>query len=248
MYLGVRTRGTRKGTHGQTEACRHPLSRTQEWQIQGDCCRPSRLQGKLGTKLKRPLNTDSRATANTLKWAVVAELKAIVDRAGRDAPQGDHLTREALELATHRVTVRDDQELAQLDEEIVRRADEMLGDPVATEADPDTGDPVYIYDAGRESAAGLFAAMASGRATPIGYHHGDFLAQSLTKARTKSDDRRAIAFLSAWCDQTSTPATLEAITSLRTSSSVKGRSNSSCGVAGSGILILSHTSASTSSR
>jgi hypothetical protein len=54
--------------------------------------------------------------------------------------------------------------------------------------------------------------MASGRATPIEYHHGDFLAQSLTKARTKSDERRAIAFLSAWCDQTSTPATLEAIT------------------------------------
>ena len=52
----------------------------------------------------------------------------------------------------------------------------------------------------------------SGRATPIEYHHGDFLAQFLTKARTKSDDRRAIAFLSAWCDQTSTPATLEAIT------------------------------------
>src|ERR1700734_2714003 len=51
--------------------------------------------------------------------------------------------------------------------------------------------------------------MASGRATPIEYHHGDFLAQSLTKARTKSDDRRAIAFLSAWCGQTGTPATLE---------------------------------------
>ena len=173
---------------------------------------PRALQGKLGTKLKRPLNTDSRATANTIKWAVVAELKAIIDRAGRDVPEGDHLTREALELATHRVTIRDDQELGQLDEEIVRRAEEMLGDPVATETDPDTGGPVYIYDAGRESAAGLFAAMASGRATPIEYHHGDFLAQSLTKARTKSDDRRAIAFLSAWCDQTGTSATLEAIT------------------------------------
>ena len=111
---------------------------------------PRALQGALGTKLKRPLNTDSRATANTLKWAVVAELKAIIDRAGRGVAQGDHLTREALELATHRVTVRDDQELAQLDEEIVRRADEMLGDPVATETDPDTGGPVYIYDAGRE--------------------------------------------------------------------------------------------------
>ena len=58
-------------------------------------------------------------------------------------------------------------------------------------------------------SCGLFAARASGRATPIEYHHGDFLAQSLTKARTKSDDRRA--FLSAWCRQTNTPATLEAI-------------------------------------
>jgi hypothetical protein len=36
--------------------------------------------------------------------------------------------------------------------------------------------------------------------------------------------------------------------SLRTSSSVKGRSRSSCGVAGSGISILSHTSVSTGSR
>jgi hypothetical protein len=47
---------------------------------------PRALQGKLGTKLKRPLNTDSRATANTLKWAVVAELKTIIDRAGRERP------------------------------------------------------------------------------------------------------------------------------------------------------------------
>ena len=49
---------------------------------------PRALQGKLGTKLKRPLNTDSRATANTLKWAVVAELKAIIDRAGREGKHG----------------------------------------------------------------------------------------------------------------------------------------------------------------
>ena len=172
-YFGVRTRGTRKGTHGQTEHADTRYLELKNGKYRVTVAVPRALQGKLGTKLKRPLNTDSRATANQLKWAVVAELKAIIDRAGRDVPQGDHLTREALELATHRVTIRDDQELAQLDEEIVRPAEEMLGDPVATEMDPDTGGPVYIYDAGRESAAGLFAAMASGRATPIEYHHGD---------------------------------------------------------------------------
>jgi hypothetical protein len=67
---------------------------------------PRVLHGKLGTKLKRLLNADSRATANIVKWAVFAELKVIIDRAGRDVPQGDNLIREALELATHRVTVR----------------------------------------------------------------------------------------------------------------------------------------------
>jgi hypothetical protein len=67
------------------------------------------------------LNADSRATANTVKWAVFAELKVIIDRAGRDIPQGDNLIREALELATHRVTVRDGQELAQL-RQLSRRA------------------------------------------------------------------------------------------------------------------------------
>jgi hypothetical protein len=39
------------------------------------------LHGKLGTKLKRRLqNADCRATANTLKCAVFAELKVIIDR------------------------------------------------------------------------------------------------------------------------------------------------------------------------
>ena len=101
-------RGYAEGYSWPAEACRHPLSRTQEWEIQGHCSRPSR------PPRPRPLNTDSRATANTLKWAVVAELKAIIDRAGRGVAQGDHLTREAMELATHRVTLTDDQELAQL--------------------------------------------------------------------------------------------------------------------------------------
>jgi hypothetical protein len=36
--------------------------------------------GKLGTKLKRPQSADCRATANTLKCAVFAELKVIIDR------------------------------------------------------------------------------------------------------------------------------------------------------------------------
>jgi site-specific recombinase XerC len=173
---------------------------------------PRALHGKLGTRLKRPLHTDSRATANALKWAVVAELRGIIDRAASGTPAADSGTREALEIAAHRATVRDPEELEQLDEAIARRADEMRGDPIATEADAETGGPVYIHDQDRESRAGLFHAMATGKATPIDYHHPAFLAAQMTKARTKGDDRRAIAFLKAWCDQTGTAATLEAIT------------------------------------
>jgi hypothetical protein len=51
-----------------------------------------------GDEAQRPLNADSRATANTLKWAVFAELKVIIDRAGRDVPQGDNLIRERWSL------------------------------------------------------------------------------------------------------------------------------------------------------
>jgi hypothetical protein len=54
--------------------------------------------------------------------------------------------------------------------------------------------------------------MAMGRATPIGYHHAAYLSHSHTKARTQGDSRRAIAFLTEWCGEAGTQATLEAIT------------------------------------
>ena len=97
-YFGVRRRGTRKGTHGRPKHADTRYLELKNGKYRVTVAVPRALQGTLGTKLKRPLNTDSRATANTLKWAVVAELKAIIDRAGRGVPHGDHLTREALEL------------------------------------------------------------------------------------------------------------------------------------------------------
>ncbi|QHG70112.1 DUF6538 domain-containing protein [Ensifer adhaerens] len=44
---------------------------------------PRQLQGKLGTKLKRSLGTDSLSEANRLKWDVVAEFRATIDQARR---------------------------------------------------------------------------------------------------------------------------------------------------------------------
>ena len=173
---------------------------------------PRPLHAKLGTRLKRNLNTTSRATANALKWTVVAELKAIIERASRDTPAASEPAHEALAIAAHRATLRDPEAVAALDEVIAERAEEMQGDPVATEKDADTGAAVYLYDPDREAAAVSFADLAMGRATPVAPHHPTFVAAQLTKARTKGDDRRALGFLLVWCEHTGTPATLEAIT------------------------------------
>jgi hypothetical protein len=106
---------------------------------------PRPLHTQLGSRLKRPLNTTSLATANALKWAVVAELRAIIDKAARGNPKADQPADEALTIAAHRAALRDPEAVAQLDEAVADQAEEMRGDPVAVEAD-DEGRPVYVYD------------------------------------------------------------------------------------------------------
>jgi hypothetical protein len=172
---------------------------------------PRPLHGQLGSRLKRPLNTASLSTANALKWQIVAELRAIIERTAQGNPKADQPANEALSIAAHRATLRDAKAVRELDEEIIHRADEMRGDPVETEADG-RGHPVYVYDQDREAKATLFADLALARATPIGHHHAAYLSHSLTKARTQGDSRRAIAFLTEWCGRVGIAATLEAIT------------------------------------
>jgi integrase len=179
-----------------------------KWRVTVATPRP--LHGQLGSRLKRPLNTTSLATANALKWTVVAELRAIIERSARGNPKADQPADEALTIAAHRAALRDPEAVAQLDEAVADRADDMRGEPVATEADGN-GNPVYLYDPQREAQASTFADMAMGRATPIGHHHAAYLSYSNTKARTQGDSRRAIAFLTEWCGRAGVAATLEAI-------------------------------------
>jgi site-specific recombinase XerC len=171
---------------------------------------PRPLHAALGTRLKRPLNTTSLATANALKWAVVAELRAIIERTAVGNPEADQPADEALAIAAHRAKIMDPEEREALDEEIARRADEMRGDPVETVAD-ERGGPLYLYDRDREARASTFADLAMGRATPLSHHHDTYLSHSQTKVRTQGDSKRAIAFLTEWCGRVGLPATLEAI-------------------------------------
>src|SRR5262245_61070651 len=102
---------------------------------------PRALQRELGTKLKRALNTDSLAVANTLKWRVVGELReGLLKAATKGGKQS--LIDEALELAALRA--RADADIENLDYGIELRAEQLRGDPVEAEAAPD-GSPLYVY-------------------------------------------------------------------------------------------------------
>ncbi|MDQ0475239.1 DUF6538 domain-containing protein [Labrys wisconsinensis] len=171
---------------------------------------PRELQGKLGTRLKRPLHTDSLAVANRIKWQALAELRAVIEHARNVTGKGA-IIREAIELAAYRSRARDPEEIANLDDAIVDRAIELQGPVVGSEEDVDGG-PVPIFDPEKERAALEFAEVAQGRATPIALYHPDYLNQSINKRRTKADDERSLRFLLAWCERERVRPTLQAIT------------------------------------
>lgn len=63
---------------------------------------------------------------------------------------------------------------------------------------------------GRQAAL-AFAAVASGKATPLRAYVEDWFEEKSHSAGYKSDVQRAIARLEAWCASTATPPTIEAI-------------------------------------
>jgi hypothetical protein len=171
---------------------------------------PRDLHAKLGTRLKRPLHTDSLAVANRLKWQAVSELRKEIESARSEAGR-PALAREALELAKYRARAADDDERAQVDEAIALRAEEIGGHPVDVVEVPGVGD-VPTYDRERERQAEEFVALARGEATPIALHHEHYLSQQTTKRRTKADDQRALKFLLTWCESNRVQPILQAIT------------------------------------
>ena len=171
---------------------------------------PRELQAKLGTRLKRSLQTDSLAAGSKLKWAVVSEFRAMIESA-REGSGKDPLRQEAVEVAEYRARAVTEAEREMLKDAAVERAHELLGDPVRTYSD-EAGEPSYLYDVKRKAQADAYADIALGRATPIDLHHDAYLAQSPTKVRSKADDRRAMAYLVEWCARRGVRPVLQAIT------------------------------------
>jgi len=174
---------------------------------------PRELQKTLGTRLKKPLNTDSLSLANRLKFRVVAELKERIELA-REITLGSPrcVMREAVKIAELSRRVTCDEERDELQAAIRERAAEIVGPDAREIVDPRTGEAFPLPDPGRAALATDFVAVANGRATPLATHHAEFLAEAGNKERTRADDVRAIQYLTDWCRRERLPATLEAVT------------------------------------
>lgn len=158
---------------------------------------PKHLRSAMGTRLKRPLHTDSLSIANQLKWPIVYEFKNLIAAGGRPPSDAAAL---AEEFRLQRAAARDAEELDAIDEGIEITADMMRGPEVRVGRDHITGEEFPVYDVAREVAAGSFAQLAKGAAVPIDHLHSQYLERLTVKPRTRADDARAVKLLKQWCE------------------------------------------------
>lgn len=178
------------------------------------------------TRLKRSLDTHSRAEAERRKHAVIAEFFAMIEaaRQGRlskatvtglaaSAEMSDkELISLALDLRSNLQIQDEDAPAFELEREgIYQIAERIRGQEVAT--DEETDSPVF--DPERERKAGRFLRVALGKETPIREPLGLFHDQSKWSPRTKADSARAIDLLERWCEDNRVPFVVEAITRKR---------------------------------
>ena len=171
---------------------------------------PRDLHDRMPTRLKRPLHTDSLAVANRLKWPVIAELKAEIDRARGGTVKAKHI-QDALEMAEMLRKAKTEEEREAIREGIMISGEAMLGPLYKRGEDPDTGEPIYEHHPEREAAAGEFVRVALGKYTLVDLHHGAYLESLTVKSRTRADDVRAMKYLKEWCKRESVEPALQAI-------------------------------------
>ena len=175
---------------------------------------PRDLQKKVGkTRLKRALATDSLITAQALRWPIVAEMKKELERHRSGKPSSPRV-KEAWEYRAYLERAKEPHEQEALDNAISLRQEQILGDPIGEhEADPINGeDAGPIYDPDRLREAKVFGGIARGEGTPIASALGLYHGQKDRKARTMTDDTRAVEYLEDWCRQAGTEPFIEKMT------------------------------------
>lgn len=171
---------------------------------------PRDLHDRMPTRLKRPLNTDSLAVANRLKWPVIAELKAEIERARGGTLKAKHL-QDAIEMAEMLRKAKTAEEREAIRDGVMLSSEGMLGPLYYRGDDPDTGEPIYEHRPEREKEAGEFVRVALGMSTLVDLHHAAYLESLTVKPRTRADDVRAMKYLKAWCKREEVEPSLQAI-------------------------------------
>lgn len=157
---------------------------------------PKKLQKAIGsTKLKRDLGTDSLAVANTLKWGVLAEMRAELQLSDKSRPLAPNtFDSAALALRSKILNASSDIEAQMLRDRIADKAEEILGNPVAQDQSGD-----YVYDQHRENTADRFFEIANGKKTPLDFHRETYVSHLKVKSKTLADDIRAFNHVVSWC-------------------------------------------------
>ncbi|WP_291375072.1 DUF6538 domain-containing protein [Devosia sp.] len=113
---------------------------------------PRHLHGRLGTRLKQSLQTDSLTVANRLKWAVIDRLRERIEREMLgEATDPAALLREALLVRKDYEAALDPNSEADIRRGVEARAYEILGPATRVEHDDEGEYP--IYDPKREELA-----------------------------------------------------------------------------------------------
>lgn len=173
---------------------------------------PKALHSKLGTRLKHPLNTDSLAIANQLKWPIINEMRATIAQA---QGSGTDLRAVAEEFRRQRERAQTDEEADEVETAISVTKDMLLGNRVGVEVDQRTGEESERFAPENEKAVAEFSKIIAGRATPLDSFHKQYMAQLTVKPRTQSDDLRAIALLQRWCAEKDVDAYLQSFPTRR---------------------------------
>jgi integrase len=171
---------------------------------------PKPLHDKLGTKLKRSLGTDSQSVANVLKWRHVSELKELIAAYESGTPSSN-LTAEALALREELLHSRKSTSGPESDPEMVEEVigiqyEKIRGQPIGEDEE---GDP--IFDPARQKAASAYAAIATGRETPLDLHSTAFLTGQQWNPRTSADYERIMGYLKEHLDSQGLRSNIEKI-------------------------------------
>jgi integrase len=169
-----------------------------QWRVQMKVPHP--LRSTLGkSKLVEPLHTDSLATANKLRWPILAKFKTLIADAERGLAKGvsssrDPLVKDALDW-------RRDTEEAQRNPELYAEYNpegELIADShtVMRSFISDRAEEISKVEGPRRAA--LFQGIAGGTATPIMLLVDTWLSERPVKPRQKMDYRRAVAKFDAF--------------------------------------------------